>query len=55
MNTETSVIKLIKRAKVYSPDYLGVKDLLFVNDRIIKIDDDIQIDEDKFNVDIING
>ncbi|MCF8001800.1 MAG: beta-aspartyl-peptidase [Halanaerobiales bacterium] len=36
---------LIKNAKVYNPEFLGVKDLLIINDKIVKIAE--SIDEDK--------
>ncbi|TVQ80793.1 MAG: beta-aspartyl-peptidase, partial [Flavobacteriales bacterium] len=37
------MIKLIKNAKVYSPDFLGIKDILIANGKIAAIDDQIEI------------
>lgn len=37
------MIKLIKSAKVYAPEYLGVKDVLISNNKIAKISDSINI------------
>ncbi|QOR35734.1 beta-aspartyl-peptidase [Clostridium sp. 'deep sea'] len=38
------MIKLIKKVKVYSPEYLGVKDILVCDKRIAQISDEINID-----------
>ena len=38
------MIKLIKKVKVYSPEYLGVKDILICDKRIAQIADEINID-----------
>ncbi|MCM0650782.1 beta-aspartyl-peptidase [Clostridium swellfunianum] len=50
------MIKLIKSAKIYSPKFLGIKDILIVNDKIAAIDDNIEINF-KGNVDfeVIDG
>jgi beta-aspartyl-dipeptidase (metallo-type) len=37
------MIKIIKRAKVYAPEFLGLKDVLVVNDKIGAIDENIEI------------
>lgn len=42
------MIKLIKNGLVYSPDYLGVKDILLCDDKIAKIDDEIPIPPKEF-------
>ncbi len=47
------MIKLIKNVKIYSPEYLGSKDILIFNDKIEKIDDDISINLDY--TEIIDG
>lgn len=39
------MIKLLKNGTVYSPDYLGKKDILIVDKRIAAIEDSIQIEE----------
>ncbi|WP_110112661.1 beta-aspartyl-peptidase [Bacillus sp. CGMCC 1.16541] len=39
------MLTLIKNAEIYSPDYLGKKDVLVVSDKIGYIRDSIQIDE----------
>ena len=42
------MIKLIKNAEVYAPEYLGIKDVLLVNDKIAAIDDNISINSEKY-------
>lgn len=37
------MFKIIRNATVYNPDKLGKKDVLIVNDKIIAIDDKIEI------------
>jgi len=50
------MIKLIKGAKVYSPKYLGVKDVLIVGDRVGAIEDNIDFIENiNVEVEIIDG
>lgn len=50
------MIKLIKGARVYNPDDLGVKDVLVVNNKIAAIHDNIDIDGSDFlRVDIIDA
>ena len=39
------MIKLIKNAEVYAPEYLGIKDVLIVDDKIAAIDDSILLQE----------
>lgn len=48
---------LIKNAVVYSPEYLGAKDLLVINDKIVEISDAIDGDKIKsvFDCKIINA
>ncbi|WP_314068157.1 beta-aspartyl-peptidase [uncultured Vagococcus sp.] len=48
-------MKLIRQATVYAPDYLGVKDVLLVNDKIHLIDDHIQLTDIPFDVEEIDG
>lgn len=50
------MIKLIKGGIVYSPDYLGVKDILICDDKIAKIDDNILIPPKEFyEVEVIDA
>jgi len=37
------MIKLIKNATLYAPDFMGKKDVLIANDKIAKIDDSIDL------------
>lgn len=37
------MIKIIKGAEVYNPNYLGVKDILIVSDKIAAIEDEIEL------------
>ncbi len=39
---------LLKNCEVYSPDYLGRKDVLIAGSKIIAIDDDIQLPDSKY-------
>ena len=34
-------MKLIRQAEVYAPEYLGKKDILVINDKIVAIEDQI--------------
>ena len=47
------MFKLIKSAHVYSPDNLGIKDILICNDKIIEINDHIEFFHE--NLDVINA
>lgn len=47
------MIQLIKKAHVYSPDDSGYKDVLIVNDKIERIDQDIELKYDA--IDMIDG
>ncbi len=38
------IIKVIRQAKVYDPEFLGTKDLLILGDKIAAIEDEIKID-----------
>lgn len=50
------MIKLIKSAKVYAPEFLGIKDVLVVNDKIGAVDDKIEIKaEGAVDIEIIDG
>lgn len=37
------LLKLIKNTELYTPQYEGKKDILIANDRIVKIEDEINI------------
>lgn len=41
---EEKMIKLIKDAKVFSPEFIGERDVLILNDKIAAIEEDISID-----------
>jgi beta-aspartyl-dipeptidase (metallo-type) len=47
------MLKLIKNAEVYSPDYLGKKDILFGGEKIFAVEDNI--DPGSFHVDRIDA
>jgi beta-aspartyl-dipeptidase (metallo-type) len=50
------MIKLIKGAEVYSPDYLGIKDILIVGSKIASIRDNIILPEDTvLDISVIDG
>ena len=49
------MIKLIKNGELYSPDYIGKKDILVVNDKIIKIADSISPDDIALDVEVIDA
>ena len=50
------MISIIKKAIVYAPEYLGIKDVLIVGDKIGAIEDDIAIDMgESMEVNIIDG
>ena len=50
------MIKIIKNIKVYTPDYIGVKDVLIIADKIGAIDDKIDIATDaEINIEIFDG
>lgn len=48
-----NMIKLIKNVEIYSPTYLGKKDILILNNKIEKIDENITLAADY--IDIIDG
>ncbi|MEG0306454.1 MAG: beta-aspartyl-peptidase [Clostridium sp.] len=47
--------KLIKGGKVYSPEYLGVKDILIVGDKIVKISENIDISNSLLDIEVIDA
>lgn len=47
------MFRLIKNVEVYSPKFLGAKDILFCNNKIVKIGNDINIDG--FDCEVIDG
>lgn len=49
------MIKIIKSVKVYCPEYVGVKDIVIVADKIEGIYDEVKIPGDFINIEIING
>lgn len=49
------MIKVIKNIKVYSPKYLGEKDIVIVKDKIEGIYENIKIPKDFINIEVING
>lgn len=49
------MIKVIKSAKVYCPEYVGVKDVVVVEDKIEGIYDNVKIPEDFINIEVIDG
>lgn len=49
------MFKLIKGAHVYNPNYIGKQDLLISSGKITKIEDNINIDSEQFNVEIIEA
>lgn len=49
------MMKLLKGGQVYAPEYLGVKDILIVNNIIVMIEDHIDLNLDKSKLDIIDA
>ena len=50
------MIKIIKNIKVYTPDYIGIKDVLILAGKIGAIEDNIDITgNDKVSIEIIDG
>ncbi|MTI71984.1 MAG: beta-aspartyl-peptidase [Firmicutes bacterium] len=51
------MLKLIKGAEIYNPDYLGKKDILICNDKIIKIENEIVLKDKSLDVEVmdVNG
>lgn len=49
------MIKLIKKAKVYAPEYLGIKDVVIASNKIEGIYDKLDIPENFINIEVING
>ncbi|MEG2918427.1 MAG: beta-aspartyl-peptidase [Clostridium sp.] len=47
--------KLIKGGKVYSPEYLGVKDILIVGDKIVKIAENIDTSNSILDIEVIDA
>ncbi len=48
------MLKLIKGALVYAPEYLGTQDILIADSRILKIDRDIPAEE-AYDVEVLDG
>ena len=49
------MIKVIKNIKVYSPEYMGIKDIVIVKDEIEGIYENIEIPNNFINIEIIDG
>lgn len=50
------MLKIIKNIEVYSPDYLGTKDILIIDDKLGRISDNVATPPPEFSeVEIING
>ncbi len=49
------MISIIKGGKIYAPNYLGVKDILIVGDKIAGIYDELNIENKLVDIKIING
>ena len=47
------MFKLIKNVEIYNPEFKGVQDILFCNDKIVKIDKNIELNG--FECEIIDG
>ncbi|MCF7790453.1 MAG: beta-aspartyl-peptidase [Victivallales bacterium] len=48
-------MKLIRNGEVYAPDFLGKKDILTVNDKIIKIEDSISASDINLDIETIDA
>lgn len=49
------MIKVIKNIKVYSPEYMGIKDIVIVKDKIEGVYENIEIPKNFINIEVING
>ena len=49
------MLKLIKNAEIYSPEFLGKKDLLIIGNKIGRIADEIKKPDDFYDMEVING
>lgn len=49
------MIKVIKSAKVYCPEYVGIKDVVIVGNKIEGIYDKIEVPQDFINIEVIDG
>lgn len=49
------MIKIIKKVKVYAPEYLGVKDVVILSNKIEGIYDNLDIPENFINIEVIDG
>ena len=48
-------MKLIKNGEIYAPEYIGKKDILTVNDKIVKIDENISLEVIDSEIEIIDA
>lgn len=49
------MIKVIRKVKVYAPEYLGVKDVVIASNKIEGIYDNLDIPENFINIEVIDG
>lgn len=49
------MIKVIKNIKVYSPEYMGIKDIVIVKDKIEGVYENIEIPKNFINIEVIDG
>ena len=49
------MIKIIKNAEIYSPEFLGKKDIVIVGDKIEGIYENIKVPEDFLSVEVIDA
>jgi formylmethanofuran dehydrogenase subunit A len=56
LEVKYSMLKLIKNALVYTPDYIGKKDILICGDKIAKVEDYIPTpSEDFYEIEVIDA
>ncbi|KPG69858.1 beta-aspartyl-peptidase [Enterococcus sp. RIT-PI-f] len=48
-------MKLIKQIDVFTPDHIGIKDILISDDKIVAIEDEIRFDVTGVAIDVIDG
>jgi beta-aspartyl-dipeptidase (metallo-type) len=49
------MVKLIKNGEVYAPEYLGKKDILIINNKIMKIEEKIDVSRCLLDVEVIDA
>lgn len=50
-----SMIRIIKNGEIYSPEYLGKKDILIVDEKIAKIDSSLEVESSGYHIDVIDA